>query len=166
MAPPVAWVPLPPLPGPAHGFVPPMPMLMPHPLPVRMPLPAHRPLPATVVARGPVCETAACVSVVHNAQAVHLVTPHFEARCERMTGGAGDRLVLEGDVQLTCKKHGQDIRIAAARVVVDVKEGTFTVESGRAATAAAHPGVYHIVPAGGQVIRSVHIVPVPAAPQE
>lgn len=62
---------------------------------------------------------------------VHLVTPLLEAYCERLTSDAGnpDRLVLEGDVQVTCKRNGQSVRIQGQRVLVNLSEGTFTVES-------------------------------------
>ena len=62
------------------------------------------------------------------AKHAHLVTPDFEAHCQRMTH-RGDTIILEGDVILLNKKHAQPIRIEAHRVIVNMKDGTFTVES-------------------------------------
>lgn len=68
--------------------------------------------------------------VAHNAQSVHLVTPHFDAHCERLRcAGSSDRLILEGNVCLTCNRDGRTMRIHAQRLLVNVREGTFAVES-------------------------------------
>lgn len=77
------------------------------------------------------------VPVVHHAKPVHLVTPDLDAVCERMHH-RGDMVVLEGNVLLLCKKHAQPIRIEAQRAIVNMKDGTFTVESGT-----------HVVPTSG-----------------
>ena len=37
--------------------------------------------------------------------------------------------MLEGDVRLTCKKSGHAVRIEAPCVIVNMKDGTFTVEA-------------------------------------
>jgi len=68
------------------------------------------------------------VQVAHHAKPVHLVTPDLEAHCERMHH-RGDAIVLEGNVLLLCKKHAQPLRIEAQRVVVNMRDGSFTVES-------------------------------------
>lgn len=68
------------------------------------------------------------VPVATPAKHVHFASPDLEAHCERMTH-RGDVVVLEGDVKLHCRKHGQSIRIDAQRVTVNMKDGTFTVES-------------------------------------
>jgi RNA polymerase sigma factor (sigma-70 family) len=61
---------------------------------------------------------------------VHLVTEQFEADCDRLTGaGNSDHMILEGDVQLTCKRHGELVRIQGERVQIHLKDGTFSVES-------------------------------------
>ncbi|HWY87763.1 MAG TPA: hypothetical protein VNX28_13610 [Gemmataceae bacterium] len=60
---------------------------------------------------------------------VHVVTPHLEAHCDRLTSGNPDHLVLEGNVQLVCFRNGQTLRIQGQRVHVHLTDGTFTVES-------------------------------------
>jgi hypothetical protein len=59
---------------------------------------------------------------------VHLVTPDLEAHCQRIHH-QGDMVVLEGNVLLLCKKHAQPIRIEAQRIIVNMKDGSFSVES-------------------------------------
>lgn len=60
---------------------------------------------------------------------VHLVTPQFEAHCEKLsTTGSGENVILEGDVTLTCKRNGQTLRIQGQRVTVKLADGSFTVE--------------------------------------
>ena len=71
----------------------------------------------------------------------HLVTPDLDAHCERMPH-RGDVVILEGNVLLLCKKHAQPIRIEAQRVIVNMKDGSFTVESDpRPTTATSSFGV-------------------------
>lgn len=68
-------------------------------------------------------------------QQVHITTPNLEAHCRHMTClGTRDRVLLEGDVRLTCRKDGQVTRIEAPRVLVDLVHGTFTVETGTTST--------------------------------
>jgi hypothetical protein len=67
------------------------------------------------------------------AKPARLVTPEFEAHCDRMTN-QGDLIVLEGNVLLLCKKHARPIRIEAQRVVVNMKDGSFRVENGGPST--------------------------------
>lgn len=63
---------------------------------------------------------------------VNIRTPNLEAVCDRMTClGTRDRVLLEGNVRLTCKKDGQTTRIEAPCVLVDLLHGTFTVESSK-----------------------------------
>ncbi len=62
--------------------------------------------------------------------AVHLVTPQLEAHCQRLSeSGDRDHVLLEGNVQLTCKRNGQLIHIQGQYVRVNLAEGTFTVEA-------------------------------------
>ena len=68
------------------------------------------------------------VRVAHTVKPVRLVTPDLEAVCDRMQH-RGDVVVLEGNVLLLCKKHAQPIRIEAQRVLVNMRDGSFTVES-------------------------------------
>ncbi len=71
------------------------------------------------------------VVVSHNAQKVHLVTEHFEAHCDAVhcVEGQPHRVVLEGDVLLTCKKGAQAMRIEAPCVVIDMRDGSFRVQA-------------------------------------
>lgn len=73
------------------------------------------------------------VQVAQPMKPAHLVTPDLDAHCERMSHH-GDTVVLEGNVLLLCKKHAQPIRIEAQRVVVNMKDGSFTVESAMRST--------------------------------
>lgn len=68
------------------------------------------------------------VQVARHVKPVHLVTPDLEAHCEKMHH-RGDAIVLEGNVLLLCKKHAQPIRIEAQRVIVNMRDGSFSVES-------------------------------------
>jgi hypothetical protein len=68
--------------------------------------------------------------VAHHNQKVHLVTERFEAHCDSLRcAGDAHRLVLEGNVRLCCKHSGQCVNIEAPCVIVNMKDGTFTVES-------------------------------------
>ncbi len=88
----------------------------------------------------------------------HLVTPHFEAHCERMScNNTQDRIILEGDVRLTCKKDGQQYRVEGQRVVVNLQDGTFAVES-----SAKGPAWQRST----EVRQSIHVVPVPPCPED
>jgi hypothetical protein len=69
------------------------------------------------------------VQVAHHVQPVHFVTPELEAHCEHMHH-RGDMVILEGSVLLVCKKHAMPIRIEAQRVIVNMRDGSYTVESG------------------------------------
>jgi hypothetical protein len=66
-----------------------------------------------------------------SAPKVRLSTEHFEAQCAAMRclGNDPHRLVLEGEVVLTCKKSGHVVRIEAPCVVVNMQDGTFSVDS-------------------------------------
>ena len=75
-----------------------------------------------------------------NAKPVRLVTPDFEAVCDRMNQ-RGDVAVLEGNVLLLCRKHAQPIRIEGSRIVVNMRDGSFNVESDVRPTPAM-PAVY------------------------
>lgn len=59
-----------------------------------------------------------------------LETPDFEAHCEKITH-RGDTVILEGSVLLLVKKHAQPLRINAQRVIVNMKDGSYTVEHAR-----------------------------------
>jgi hypothetical protein len=57
-------------------------------------------------------------------------TPDLEVHCEKMTH-RGDMVVFEGDVMLLSKKHAQPIRVNAQRVILNLKDGSYAVESAR-----------------------------------
>ncbi len=66
---------------------------------------------------------------VQQTKPAHLVTPELEAHCQRIIHKDGT-IILEGNVLLLCKKHAQPIRIEAPRVIVNMKDGSFVVDSG------------------------------------
>jgi hypothetical protein len=68
------------------------------------------------------------VQVAQQTRPVHLVTPDLEAHCERMHH-QGDTVILEGNVLLLCKKHALPMRIEAQRVAVNMRDGSFHVDS-------------------------------------
>jgi hypothetical protein len=76
-----------------------------------------------------------------SSQKVHLATEHFEAHCNALHCVNGDphRVVLEGDVRLSCKKGGQSVHIEAPRVIVNMRDGTFVVESLKSMTTSMAP---------------------------
>jgi hypothetical protein len=94
----------------------------------------------------------AVYQVVAKKDAVYINTPTMEARCQRMTCvGTRERVLLEGDVRLICKKGTDVTRIEAPRILVDLVQGTFTVEAGKAPAAVSPPsnvGSYPVPPVG------------------
>jgi hypothetical protein len=90
------------------------------------------------------------VQVARHVKPVHLVTPDLEAHCERMHH-RGDAIVLEGNVLLLCRKHAQPIRIEAQRVIVNMRDGSFSVESDVRPVSSSSFGVQRTsaVPPGG-----------------
>jgi lipopolysaccharide export system protein LptA len=74
------------------------------------------------------CPPTYVLQVAHPVRPAKLVTPDLEAHCEKMTH-KGDMIVLEGNVLLLCKKHAQPMRVEAQRVLVNMKDGSFSVES-------------------------------------
>jgi hypothetical protein len=106
-----------PFPSVWSGPVPP-PMPMP---PQAAPWPVRHPMqmaPGTVVS----LPTTAPIKIAR------LVTPDFEAHCEKMTH-KGDTIVLEGNVMFLSKKHANPLRVEAHRIVVNMKDGSFMVDS-------------------------------------
>jgi hypothetical protein len=83
-----------------------------------------------------------------HASSVHLMTEYFEAHCNalRSVGSDPHHLLLEGDVRLTCKKSGHHVHIEAPRVIINMKDGTFTVESQPAQTPCPSAQPIHAVP--------------------
>jgi hypothetical protein len=66
--------------------------------------------------------------VHHHVTPAHFVTPDLDVRCDRMQQ-TGDIIVLEGNVLLLSKKHAQPMRIEAERVILNMSNGSFTVDS-------------------------------------
>jgi hypothetical protein len=105
-----------------------------YPMPVPPPM-AHQVVQVHAIAAQPMCapppppvvHVAECVADAPAVKHAHLVTPDLEAHCIRMTH-RGDTIILEGDVILLNKKHAQPIRIEAQRAVINMKDGTITVD--------------------------------------
>ncbi len=108
----------------------------------------------------------------HETKPAHLVTPELEAHCQRINHKDG-MVILEGNVLLLCKKNAQPIRIEASRVVVNMKDGSFVVDT--AAPASSSVGVLRTfnMPVSGPIplavpdsnpVRSrvIQVVPVPS----
>ncbi|MCI0684429.1 MAG: tetratricopeptide repeat protein [Gemmataceae bacterium] len=68
------------------------------------------------------------VQITQYARHVHLSSPHYSAQCDRIRGGVDGELILEGNVQLTSRRHGQTMSISAQRVLVNLKDDQFVVE--------------------------------------
>ena len=108
-------------------------------------------------------------------QLVHLVTPHLEAHCDRLTCGSDpDHIILEGDVTVTSNRNGQVLRIQGQRVHVYLSEGRFTVESASSPTrpqplptrpaVPAQPATY-MAPATSFMVPLTPLDRVPPAPR-
>lgn len=72
------------------------------------------------------------------AKPAHLVTPDLEAHCQSIIHRDG-LIILEGNVLLLCKKHAQPLRIEAQRVLVNMNDGSFTVEASTRPTPSMAP---------------------------
>jgi hypothetical protein len=103
------------------------------------------------------------VPLTHSVKPVHLVTPELEAHCERMHH-RGDAIVLEGNVLFLCKKHAQPIRIEAQRVIVNMRDGSFIVESDIRPTTSSSFGVQRTPAAAPGVSSSIGFC-VPCPPE-
>ena len=60
-------------------------------------------------------------------------TPDLEAHCQKITHRS-DTVILEGSVLLLVKKHAQPVRVNAERVIVNMKDGSYTIETARSIT--------------------------------
>ena len=69
-----------------------------------------------------------CMPMPPRPQPAHFVTPDFDGHCEKITH-RGDSVILEGNVMLLCKKHAQPIRVEGQRIVVNMKDGSYSVET-------------------------------------
>jgi hypothetical protein len=80
-----------------------------------MPTPMIAPMPAHV-------------RITQHGSRVQMASPNYHAQCDRIRGGADGQLILEGNVQLMSRRHGQTMSITAQRVVLNVKDDQFVVE--------------------------------------
>lgn len=145
-------------------------VLMPMPSSCTPSAPMHQ-LGGTYYAQGnvEVCtvaqgETAGMVQVTQVGDHLRLVGADMEAQCQRFsTGHRADQVILEGDVRLTSKRGGQMVQLQAQRVTMNLKNGTFTVESTATRTNSVQP-VQHLTPADPRMedLRMEH--PVRAIP--
>jgi hypothetical protein len=122
-------------------------------------VPAQRMVPARTVTVVRECRDVAMHPVVTSTAAINLMTPQYELHCDRLCCvNAPDRLVLEGNVRVTYRKNGQQYRIEGERVLMNLKDGTFTVDTNsHGATWQRQPG------AATELRQSIHIMPVPTS---
>jgi hypothetical protein len=74
------------------------------------------------------------VCITTHGKRVSLRTHCFDAKCDKMTRlGAGDRVQLEGNVQVTYHVDNQFGRIVAACVIVNLADGSCEVQGSPAA---------------------------------
>jgi hypothetical protein len=99
-----------------------------------------RPMPATTSSG----KTSSQVRITQTGSHVHLTSPHYDAQCERIRGGAGGQMILEGNVRLMSRRHGQTMTIHAQRVMLNIKEDQFVVEQAQGMDSSR----VHIAPVG------------------
>lgn len=75
------------------------------------------------------CEGSCAASVSQTGNRLHFSTQGMEATCVRMNMGRNNQMILEGDVQLQTSRGGRMVRIQAQRVVVNMQDGSFSVEA-------------------------------------
>ncbi|GEM_PF-6030089 len=68
------------------------------------------------------------VQITQHGRRVQMASPNYHAQCDRIRGGAHGQLILEGNVQLMSRRHGQTMSITAQRVLLNVKDDQFVVE--------------------------------------
>jgi hypothetical protein len=104
------------------------------------PLPTPMSAP-TMVWRAPVPAQAVTRATAVHSPLPRFETPDLEVHCEKMTH-RGDMVIFEGSVMLLSKKHAQPIRVNAQRVMLNLKDGSYSVESaGRMAIPVSSFGV-------------------------
>lgn len=89
------------------------------------------------------------VQITQSGRHVQLSSPNYSAQCDRIRGGANGELILEGNVRLISRRHGQTMTINAQRVLLNVQHDQFVVEQ-----------------ADGMVQSRVNIAPVSGAATE
>lgn len=109
------------------------------PVPALPPMPPQPALPRTLqvqaehLEQAEYCEMRTMnlpgdVRITQNGRMVHLYSPNYEAQCERIQGTGHGQLVLEGNVRLSSRRHGQTMTINAQRVLLNVRDDQFVVE--------------------------------------
>lgn len=104
------------------------------PVPISVPArPAAPSQPIRPVLYDPAAETCdgpmpAHVQITQHGRRVQMSSPNYHAQCDRIRGGADGQLILEGNVQLMSRRHGQTMSITAQRVLLNVKDDQFVVE--------------------------------------
>lgn len=68
------------------------------------------------------------VQITQSGRHVQLSSPNYSAQCDRIRGGANGELILEGNVRLISRRHGQTMTINAQRVLLNVQHDQFVVE--------------------------------------
>ncbi len=86
------------------------------------------------------------VSITQQGNRVHLSCDHFDADCQRLHGVGHGGLVLEGNVVLVSRRHGQTMTIRAERVMLNPSEGHFVVENAQG----MEQSRMHVAPVGYQ----------------
>jgi hypothetical protein len=93
-------------------------------------LPPPTPVGITLVSSVEQTQAMQDIRVTAKGKRVHVVTPRFEAFCDRLTYCDGNtRLRLEGKVRVTVRPANSagPSRVRAERVVVGLNDGTFTI---------------------------------------
>jgi len=107
------------------------------PAAVRPPAPLPPYIRAAQFDQAELCEPpppASCVAmpadvrITQDGNRIRLTSPNYQAHCDRIRGGANGQFILEGNVQLTSRRHGQTMTISAQRVMLNVKDNQFIVE--------------------------------------
>jgi hypothetical protein len=160
-------VPLPPPPvmQPVFSYAPAFP-----PVPVSVPMAScptvSRPVPAAdqtthqfaideiMVQRGPECDAAAPgshVRILQRGGMCFVSSPNFEIRCDRVQSRDSDRLVLEGNVTLVSRRHGQTMTIEAERITLNVSTDQFQIDNARGLEQTR----FNVAPLGGPAATPV-----------
>jgi hypothetical protein len=106
-------------------------------VPVPPPAPQAPYVRAVQFEQAEVCEPippATCVAmpsevrITQDGNRVRFTSPKYSAQCDRIRGGAKGQFILEGNVQLVSRRHGQTMSISAQRVVLNMTDDQFVVE--------------------------------------
>lgn len=107
------------------------------PAPMRLPATQSPYVRAVQFEQAEVCEaippptcvaTSTDVRITQDGNRVRFTSPKYSAQCDRIRGGAKGQLILEGNVQLVSRRHGQTMTINAQRVTLNMADDQFVVE--------------------------------------